>query len=190
MDSVYGLVNQGVKDMVLEAGGEALWQQVRAKAAVDLDEFLSMQAYDDAVTMGLVAAASEVLSTPADTLLEGFGHHWIGFTSKSGYGPLMAVSGDTLEEFLSNLDQMHARIKNSMPNLDPPSFTCEAQPDGAIQVSYYSNREGLVPMVVGLIKGLADKFGQQAEVRILETKATLDDPDILEVRILSDGATQ
>ena len=82
---MYGLVNQGVKAMVMDAGGESLWQTVREKAGLELDEFLSMQPYEDVVTMSLVDAASQVLDTPAAELLEGFGQYWIGFTAKTGW---------------------------------------------------------------------------------------------------------
>lgn len=182
---VYGLVNQGIRDMVLEAGGEPLWTEVRLKAGVEHEEFLSMQAYDDAVTMGLVGAASQVLDTPADELLKGFGRHWIDFTTKTGYGPLMDVSGETLPEFLSNLDRMHSRIKNSMPALDPPSFACERIDESTLEIGYYSSRTGLVPMVIGLIEGLANKFDQPAEIVHKQAKSSLDEPDLIEVRLLA-----
>ena len=184
---MYGLVNQGVRDMVIEAGGEGLWQTVRDTAGIDLDEFSSMTPYDDSLTMALVNAASDVLETSAGDLLRGFGKHWIAFTHKTGYGPLMAVSGDSVREFLGNLDQMHARIKISMPDLDPPGFNCMTREDGVIEVSYYSSRFGLVPMVVGLIEGLADRFGETVSIEQTVAKEDVEDPDILEVTICEDG---
>lgn len=182
---MYGLVNQGVRDMVLAAGGDALWEQVRSKAGIDQTQFATMQPYDDSITMGLVAAASELLETPAEELLRAFGQHWIGFTDKTGYGPLMSVSGDNIREFLSNLDQMHARIKISMPDLDPPGFTCETLDDGKIEVSYFSSRNGLAPMVVGLIEGLAGKFNESVTVRQTAMKSDLEDPDVFEVTVIN-----
>ena len=143
-----------------------------------------MTPYDDSLTMALVDAASRVLETPANDLLRGFGRHWIEFTHKTGYGPLMAVSGESVREFLSNLDQMHARIKISMPDLDPPGFDCEARDDGVIEVAYYSSRAGLVPMVVGLLEGLAERFGETITVEHTVAKQNLDEPDLLEVTVL------
>ena len=170
--------------MVIEAGGESLLRIVRDSAGVELDEFSSMTPYDDSLTMALVGAASSVLQTPAEDLLRGFGRHWIDFTHKTGYGPLMSVSGDSVREFLGNLDQMHARIKISMPDLDPPGFDCETRDDGVIEVSYYSSREGLVPMVIGLIEGLAERFGESVAIEHTVAKANVEDPDVLEVTIL------
>ncbi|MEO1574649.1 MAG: heme NO-binding domain-containing protein, partial [Pseudomonadota bacterium] len=79
---MYGLVNMGVRDMVVDAGGEELWTLVRTRAGLEDDDFRGMQSYDDSVTLGLVSAASETLNTPADVLLRGFGYHWISFTAR------------------------------------------------------------------------------------------------------------
>jgi hypothetical protein len=46
-------------------------------------------------------------------------------TDQEGYGDLMDMSGETLPEFLQNLDELHARVGVIFPKLQPPSFDCE-----------------------------------------------------------------
>ncbi|MEM7277094.1 MAG: heme NO-binding domain-containing protein [Pseudomonadota bacterium] len=180
---MYGLVNRGIRDLAIKEGGDELWARIRERAGVELDDFLSMQAYEDDVTVALVGAASAELDVSAYDLLRRFGHHWVLFTGSEGYGPLMDISGDSLEHFLMNLDQMHARIKMSMPELDPPSFVCEKADDKTIMVQYFSNREGLAAMVVGLLEGLAEKFGDKATVELVSEKQVVSDADVLRISL-------
>lgn len=168
---MYGLVNRGIKDFAMDAGGADLWEAIRVRANCEDDEFLSMQAYEDQLSMDLVAAASEELGIAADELLRKFGRFWVLFTGKEGYGPLMDMSGNTFSEFVESLDSMHARIKTSMPELQPPQFSCTRRSETELDVTYLSDRVGLVPMVEGLFMGLADKFGETVSLEVVSSKA-------------------
>ena len=46
----------------------------------------------------------------------------------------------------------------------PPSFECGRKEDGTIVLRYFSERAGLSPLVIGLLRGLAQRFGQTAIV--------------------------
>jgi hypothetical protein len=178
---MYGLVNRGIRDLVMKHGGEALWQTVRQNAGIDVEDFLSMQAYDDGVTLALVAHGSKALGMSAEGVLREFGRHWVLFTGQEGYGPMMDVSGNTLEEFLNNLDQMHAQIALSMPELDPPGFSCQRTSANTIRIEYFSNRSGLAPMVEGLLEGLMLRFNEKGVVRFVQGRETQDAADVFEV---------
>ena len=169
---MYGLVNKAVESLVRSQFGGETWEKIRAKAGVDTETFLSMEPYPDAVTYGLVVAASEVLGAPVPALLEAFGEYWTMYTAREGYGELLALFGSTLEEFLGNLDAMHTRVGMTFPKLRPPSFVLIDQGGGVFELEYHSSREGLAPMVVGLLKGLGKSF-QQA-ITIEHTRARAD----------------
>ena len=130
-----------------------------------------MEVYDDAVTYRLVEAASETLELPAETILEAFGEYWTVYTIEEGYGDLVSLMGSTLNEVLDNRDAMHERIGDAMPDLVPPSFDREALEDGSSILHYYSKRDGLAPMVIGLIKGLAKRFDTSIEIELLDGSA-------------------
>jgi hypothetical protein len=150
--------------MAREAGGEALWDRLRRAAGVQEEHFLAMRPYDDDVTFRLVGAAASELDLPVDEVLRRFGRHWITFTGQQGYGPLLAMGGRTLPQFLANLDSMHSRIALSMPELRPPSFTVTELAPDLLRVVYRSHRLGLGPMVQGLLEGLGEMFGTPVEV--------------------------
>jgi len=74
------------------------------------------------------------------------------------------LAGNSFPKFLSNLDNLHVRIGNSYPNLKPPVFFCK-EIDGNIAIlEYHSSREGLSPLVIGLLQGLGKTFQRSIEI--------------------------
>ncbi len=161
---MYGLVNKAIEDLISREHGAECWESVIRKAGIDDAGFVSMDSYDDGLTYGLVGAASDVLDVPAADLLEAFGRYWILYTAREGYGELIDLSGGSFAEFLENLDNLHTRVGLSFPELRPPSFSCEQVGDHSYHLTYRSERDGLAPMVIGLVRGLADKFGLQVTI--------------------------
>ncbi len=205
---MYGLVNKAIEDMVCSNYGEKVWQEIKQKADLGLETFVSMEGYPDDVTHRLVKAASEVLQISADDIMEAFGEYWVKYTAQEGYGEMLDMSGDTLPEFLENLDDMHARVGVIFPRLQPPSFEverrvaegrksnrlveCEEEQESdslnsgvehgeetssfpPLKLKYYSHRQGLAPMVNGLVKGLGERF--DTDVEIVQTQSREDGHD-------------
>lgn len=155
---MYGLINKAVEGLVRSKFGDATWDKIRTRAGLPDEPFISMEQYADKTTYDLVGAASAELGAPAEAILEEFGLYWVKYTGESGYGELMKSAGKTFPEFLKNLDQMHTRIKLSFPQLAPPSFRVTDETESSLKLQYYSKRPGLAPLVVGLLRGLADRF--------------------------------
>lgn len=114
----------------------------------------------------MVAQASERTGKSVASLLQAFGRYWILFTARSTYGDLLDGSDD-LESFLFQLNSLHESVATSMPKLIPPSFGVEPSDSGLI-VLYVSEREGLEPMVTGLLEGLLETFGLDGDVHRLD----------------------
>lgn len=163
---MYGLINSALQSMIREKFGDEQWQQVLEASGVPADSFLTMRSYDDKITYDLAFAASDVLGAPVEACLEMFGEYWILETASKSYGPLMDASGTDMVEFLGNLNSLHDRITSTFLNYRPPEFRVETLEQGRHRVHYLSEREGLEPFVVGLLKGLAQRF--ECELEILE----------------------
>lgn len=161
---MYGLVNKAIEEMAISVGGEDVWRRIKTEAGVDAAAFVSMDAYPDELTYALVGAASKVLGMPAADILRAFGKRWVLYTAQEGYGPLLTSAGGSIGEFLSNLDALHVRVGLTMPELRPPSFKVSSLGDDAFAVRYYSERDGLAPMVMGLLEGVGNRFGQEVAV--------------------------
>jgi Haem-NO-binding len=173
---MYGLVNKAIADMVKTKFGEETWQEIRQMASVEDKTFLSMEGYPDDVTHRLVKAGSQVLGLSGAQIMEAFGEFWVNYTATEGYGELMDMSGDDLPEFLQNLDNLHARVGVSFPQLKPPSFdSYEGENENELTLEYRSEREGLTPMVFGLVKGLGNRFN--TEVDVSQTQSREDGAD-------------
>ncbi|MHC5826475.1 MAG: heme NO-binding domain-containing protein, partial [Nostoc sp.] len=161
---MYGLVNKAIQDMVCSRFGEDTWKKIKHKAEVDVDVFLSMEGYPDDITHKLVKAASIILGLPSSQIMQAFGEFWVQYTAQEGYGEMMNMSGDTLPDFLENLDNLHAHVGVIFPKLQPPSFECTDMEENSLSLHYRSDREGLTPMIIGLVKGLGTKFDTEVEI--------------------------
>ena len=157
---MYGLINKAVRGLVIQVAGEEGWARIRQEAGVEDDDFISLEGYDDQVTYRLVGAASNELGMSQEDVLIAFGKYWVQYTAVEGYGELMNTAGSTFPEFLRNLDQLHSRVKLTFPNLIPPRFTVTDESEGRLVLHYFSEREGLAPLVIGLLQGLGSRFGQ------------------------------
>ncbi|MBC8188696.1 MAG: heme NO-binding domain-containing protein [Proteobacteria bacterium] len=175
--NMYGLANRALKQLVLMRAGPAVWTEICTAVGFEAEEFDDLQQYPDSITYEIVGAASERLDTPAEELLRDFGRHWILFTSQSRYGDFYQQADGDLEEFLHRLNGIHEIVAESMPELLPPNFGVEVSGSDLI-VFYVSDREGLEPMVLGLLDGLMELFDFKGEV------SQIDDSEYRESRFL------
>jgi Haem-NO-binding len=178
---MYGLVNKAVEQMAVEGYGRGTWDEIRRRAGVDVDVFVNMRQYDDDLTYRLVGAASEVLGISPDEVLEAFGRYWILYSAKEGYGAMLDMGGSNLREFLLNLDMLHARVHMSFRELRPPSFVCTEEDETGLTLHYHSHRAGLTSFVVGLLRGLGERFSTPLELEILERKGQGADHDVFRI---------
>lgn len=161
---MYGMVNNAFRQYVIDRQGAAAWNDIVDRAELEVPEFGAMMAYDDSVTLSIVSAMAAELNVDVEALLHDVGRSWVGFAKSTSFAGLLAMAGQDFATLISSLDDMHARIKSSLPDLRPPSFESQRRDDGLIEVTYRSEREGLFPFVLGVLEGLADDFGEQIEV--------------------------
>ncbi|MEY4572823.1 MAG: hypothetical protein RLZ10_2080 [Bacteroidota bacterium] len=170
LNNMYGLVNKAIKDLVVNNYGEETWKEIASRANFQETEFVGLQSYPDTLTYDLVKHASEVLKADPHDILEAFGEYWITYTASEGYGELMDLSGNTFSEFLSNLDMLHSRMSNMMPHLAPPQFTTRNEKENSLELEYRSERQGLSPMLFGLIRGLGKRFNLNCTIKQIVEK--------------------
>jgi hypothetical protein len=172
---MYGLVNKAIKDLVVSNHGEEKWKEICRLTGHLEEDFIGMNPYPDKLTYDLVGNASKVLGADPHDLLEAFGEYWILYTADEGYGDLMDLTGSTFTEFLGNLDMLHYRINNIMPELSAPQFSVRNEQEHSIELEYRTHREGLSPMLLGLIKGLGKRFGLDVRIRQIQVKDDTND---------------
>lgn len=182
---MYGLVNKALEDMVKNRFGQPEWNEVRRRAGVDIEVFVSNHGYSDDITYKIVDAVCERTKLPADQVLKDFGRHWILKTARDGYGELLASGGKSVPEFLRNLPNFHARVSLIFPHLEPPRFQCTNLTPNSLDLHYHSHREGLAPFVMGLIDGIGTMLETEVRVEHTTARGVNSDHDIF--RISWDG---
>ena len=173
---MYGMVNRAIEQFIKEKHSQSTWERVASKAAVE-DEFMSMEQYPDSASVNLVVGLSEVTGQTPTQVLADIGEYWVEFAHNSEYGELLDMAGDTLPEVLSNLDEMHMRVGQSFDELKPPSFWISDLTDDSMILHYASERDGLAPMVVGLVRGLGKLLDTACSVIQVGFKGDTSDHD-------------
>jgi hypothetical protein len=183
---MYGLVNRAIEQLVVSQQGESAWRAVCLRAGLADAGFVSLQIYDDEVTFRLLHAGSQRLNLPLDQVLEALGRFWIRYTSEQGYGSMMSVGGHSLREFLGKLDRVHEQVDTVFPHMSLPQFRVEDVAGGEYRLFYASTRSGLAPMVVGMVKGLAQRFEQRVSVEWIHARTAVDEHDVFLTRQVTD----
>lgn len=161
---MYGMVNNSIRSFILENHGPETWETIAENAGIDPGEFGAVLSYDDALTSNIIQQCSSATGIPVDDFLRQIGRYWVHFAASSSFGSLLTFGGKHFEEFLSNLDAIHSKIKASLPELAPPSFRVESVSADTVCVCYSSHRNGLFPFVEGLFVGLSEHFDQSVEI--------------------------
>lgn len=164
------MVNMAIQEFITRRYGDAIWEQVKQRAAPDISHFLTMEQHPDEVTLNMVKTAADLAGVEPDEVLEAIGEYWIQFAQRSGYGDLLQVIGTTLPEALSNLDNMHARVGLIFPDLKPPTFWCTDRDEHSLILHYQSEREGLDRMIPGTVKGLAAMLHTTVSIQQIASK--------------------
>jgi hypothetical protein len=162
---MYGLVNKAVEGLVCQNFGVDKWKEIKEKAGVKQDVFISNNSYPDDMTYALVGAAHEVLGLPVKDILHAFGEYWVLETANKSYGPMLKGAGTNFVEFLKNLPNFHARVMLMYPNLKPPTFKVSDVKGDTLVLHYISHRPGLSDFVMGLISGLGKLYSTKVNVK-------------------------
>ncbi len=179
---MYGLVNKAIQDLVCEKFGEDKWLEIKKMSNFEDDFFIGLQSYPDSLTYELVKNSSKILGTESSVIMEAFGEYWILFTAKEGYGEMLDLAGDSLAEFLNNLDMLHNRVNNIMPELVAPQFSTRNETANSIELEYRSKRQGMAPMVVGLLRGLGIRFNKEnMKIEQIQQKNEVNDCDVFKI---------
>jgi len=173
---MYGIINQSIQELIIQEFGEETWLRILNKSGVDVPEFQNHEVYDDAYTYKLAGATAQVLDTTVNNVLKLFGEFWIVEISQKKYPNLMASGGMNLKDFMLNLPNFHNRVYLTYPQLVAPEFKVY-EDETSILVEYHSQREGLAPMMLGMLEGILKCFGDTLKKVEQVYSKSIDGPD-------------
>ncbi len=160
---MYGLANKILQDMIVAKYGADQWEEIREKSGVDETFFVQMNYYPDALTYQIVGAASEVLDAAPDKVLHQFGEYWIGIAERR-YEEMVDFAGKDLVTILNGVNDIHVRAALIFEDIKPPSFECTDVTEDSFRLHYESEREGLAPLVNGLLAGLSKRLDTPVDI--------------------------
>ncbi|KAI2536356.1 guanylate cyclase soluble subunit beta-1 isoform X3 [Pongo pygmaeus] len=101
-----------------------------------------------------------------------FGKMFFVFCQESGYDTILRVLGSNVREFLQNLDALHDHLATIYPGMRAPSFRCtDAEKGKGLILHYYSEREGLQDIVIGIIKTVAQQIhGTEIDMKVIQQR--------------------
>jgi hypothetical protein len=180
---MYGIINQSIQELILKEYGEETWLRIISKSGIDVSEFQNHEVYDDAYTYKLAISIAEVLKTDVETVLKIFGEFWITEISLKKYPNMMATGGRGFKDFMLNLPNFHNRVYLTYPELIAPEFKVW-EDNESLLIEYHSSRNGLAPLMEGMIYGIIKMFDEKNLKVQKEYSKSPDGPDHDLFRIL------
>lgn len=156
---MHGLINRAVECFVRDTYSDALWLSVARRAGLEVPQFEAMLHYHDEVTPSVVDAIATELGLPAPTVLEDIGTYLVSNKNIEAPRRLLRFSGVTFLDFLHSLDDLRARARLALDDLDLPNLTLHDQGGDRYRLECEHSYEGFTFVVMGVLRTMADDYG-------------------------------
>lgn len=184
---MHGLVNRAIERFVRDTYGRDVWIDTIRRLDLGLTEFESMMIYEPQVTAQVLAAVGTRLARGREDLLEDIGTYLVSNPATEALRRLLRFSGVDFVDFLHSLDDLPERARLAVSDLDLPALELLDQGGGLYRLHVgCPEGDGLRfgPVVVGLLRAMADDYGALA---VVEHQGEAGTCEILEIRILDEG---
>jgi len=156
---MHGLVNRAVQCFVRDTYGLSIWRSVARRAGLEKPEFEAMLHYEDGVTDAVLKAISTELNLPRTTVLEDLGTYLVSHSNVEALRRLLRFSGVTYLEFLYSLDDLRARARLALSDLDLPALELCDLGGGCYDLICRHRHSGFSYVVMGILRTMADDYG-------------------------------
>lgn len=156
---MHGLINRSLQTFLSDTYGPPVWEAVARDAGVPAAGFESMLSYDDAVTDQVIDAGASLLHRPREALLEDLGTYLVSHDTLSALRRLLRFSGVNFVDFLTSLEELPARGRLVLPNLDLPDLDLADHGQGRFTLRCAAGLQGTGHIVMGLLRAMADDYG-------------------------------
>lgn len=161
---MHGLMNKAFEAFLTDTFGQIVWHQVLRQAdlwdQIGPDGFEALHVYDDEVTCRLVAAATEALGRPLESLLEDMGTYLVSHPRTAPLRRLLRFGGSSYTDFLRSLDDLPGRARLAVPELELPALRLdEGGAAGQFQITCRGCQPGFGHILMGVLRGMADDYG-------------------------------
>jgi len=163
-----GVAARAMQRFVTDCYGQARWQDVVRAARLPVASFELLLSYPEDYTWRIVAAAARVLGRPEADILEDLGTYLVAHPNTAAIRRLLRYGGADFETFLTSLDDLPDRVRLAFPALSVPTLRTRAVAPGRYEVACSGNWAGLVHVLTGAIRAMADDYGALAILDLAE----------------------
>jgi hypothetical protein len=155
---MHGLIFAALRDYTVERLGEAAADELWIDRVFDPGE-----AYDDewfSAQLDRIATAMRQTRAQVDT---GFGAYAGRRTFAALHPDYYETSGDVVTFLLGIEEKIHDVVRSTIPGARPPRLHVHPLGDNGVLISYTSERR-LCRLLEGLVRGTAEKLGEEIDV--------------------------
>jgi hypothetical protein len=156
---MHGLINKSLEVFVRETYGADVWRQIAAQAQVPDGSFESMLSYPDAMTDRTLEVTLRILDKDRTGFLEDLGTFLVSHPSADAVRRLLRFNGATFHEFIDALDDLRDRARLAVPDLEIPLLEVMQEDRNTFRVRCVWHREYALPVILGVLRAMADDYG-------------------------------
>ncbi|MCB1366559.1 MAG: heme NO-binding domain-containing protein [Rhodobacteraceae bacterium] len=156
---MHGLVNRAIQTFISDVYGDQTWAEICRDAALGFDSFEALLIYDSALTEAVLAAACRRLKRDRAPLLEDMGTYLVAQLRSGAVRRLLRFGGESFEDFLHSLDDLHDRARLALPDLDFPRLVLSQNGPLSFELSFQWDKPGFAALALGILRAMADEYG-------------------------------
>eukprot|EP00440_Ansanella_granifera_P025268 gb/GFBE01027443.1/.p1 GENE.gb/GFBE01027443.1/~~gb/GFBE01027443.1/.p1 ORF type:complete len:715 (+),score=114.20 gb/GFBE01027443.1/:1-2145(+) len=152
---MHGLIHVVFKEFIVEKFDVATWLAVLKECGLQDDTaIMELKQYADDLTLATINAGVGVLGISLEVGLELFGSFFVRYLSRQGWTTMLQSMGNSLKEFIDNLNEMHHFLERDFRSSIFPFFATRHDDSGNLLLTY-SSRRFLPGLVRGILKEIA-----------------------------------
>lgn len=159
---MHGLINRSFQNFVRDRYGNDVWRDTAALAGIEPPRFEAMLSYDDGITPTLLDAMGAVLRRNRADLMEDVGIYLVTHPNTEAVRRLLRFGGVNFEDFLQSLDDLPARARMAVAELELPAIELHTLGGGRFSLICDSPLAGFGHLMMGVLRAMADDYGALA----------------------------
>ena len=179
---MHGMIGRALECFLADGHGAEARRAALAHAGLSPDGFRSTRHYEPSAVPAVLRAASADLGLPPRTLLSDLGVWLVSQPGNEAIRRLVRFGGADFRGFLHSLEDLPARGRLALPDLDLPRIALlDRNPVYEVRIDFGECGAGWV--VSGVLRGMADDYGVLALVEHRGLRRRVDGTCVERVRV-------
>ncbi|SPJ25250.1 heme NO-binding domain-containing protein [Palleronia abyssalis] len=180
---MHGLTARALESFVRNTYGEKTWANIAWASGLQEEGFELMLAYPPELTDRVLAEAAIHLARTREEVLEDLGTFLVSHPRMQPLRRLFRYGGADFRGFLESLGDLPERARLALPHAVLPPLSATEEERGRWSVECGHTTFGLVHVLLGAIRAMADDYGALAVAQIVPSPEA--GSDRIEIEILA-----